>query len=385
MNDITFERQPGGLARQLPSEDHISGIIFYGFALPTGFGTDRIKRLTCLEDAEQLGIAAGSVDYAIIHYHVSEFYRIAPGAILFLGLFATPQTWNFEEVWTMKQFAQGKIRQYSIYTQRAFVGTDVEKIQLVMEKLHTEHAPASALYAADFSAIQENGLEDLRELECPRVSVVLGQDGSGVGAALYASSGKSISCIGAVMGAVAKASVHESIAYVKKFRMDDVVELSVPCLANGDAIGALTFANVDDINNKGYIFLINHVGKDATYLNDSFCAVASDSDYATIENNRTMDKMEREVRRALLPELSAPLYVDPSSGKLDPDTIAYFEAIANEPLAVMERSKELSGVSVTIPADQNVLTTSELQINIGAVPVGVARKIKVKIGFKLKL
>jgi len=388
LNDVTFERTAGGLARQLPSEDNISGQIYYGFALPVGFDGDTIKRLTCLEDAESYGIAPGSVDYALIHYHIKEFYRKAPGAILFIGLFPTPVTVDFNEIWLMKQFSKGKIRQCSVYTTRTTLLNDVQAIQTICTKLHTEHAPGSVLYACDMTAIVEAGLPDLRALECPNVSVILGQDGANAGAALFASLHKSVTCIGAILGAVAAAAVHENIGWVKKFRMDATDgsgELSVPALADGTTLASLTQPNVDDMNAKGYIFLVQHAGLDASYINDSHCCVGSDSDYAYIENNRTMDKSEREVRRALLPELSGPVLVDPSSGKISRETIAYLEAVANGPLEIMTRAGELSGVAVNIPPDQNILTTSELIINIGEVPVGVARKIKVKIGFKLNV
>jgi len=385
MNDVVFERQASALDRQLPSQDGISGKLFYGVPLPQGFGTAKIKRLTCKEDAEQLGIAEGSVDYGVVHYQVSEFYRKNPGGILYLGLFPIPQVWNFDEIWQMKQFCHGSIRLYGVSVTKAFATTDVEAIQLVLDKLRAEHAPGSVFYTADFSGIQETGLADLHDLECQNVSVVLGQDGSGVGSSLAASTGKSVACIGAMLGVAASAQVHLCIAYVKRFRMDDIVELSVPCLANGDTLESLTMANIDDINNKGYLFLrtLDDTGK--VYINDSHTATSLDSDYCKLENNRTMDKAEREIRKAILPELNGPLYVDGSSGKLDANTIAFFEAICNEPLENMKKAGELSGMAVTIDPNQNVLSSSELVINVGEVPVGVARRIRIKIGFKLKV
>ncbi len=383
-NDVTFERINGGLARQLPSEDHISGLIFFGVPLPVGFGTDKIKRLTCTEDAEQLGIAAGSVDYKVVHYMVSEFYRKAPGAILFLGLFPTPGTWNFNELWQMKQFSKGKTRQYGVYVTKAFATADVEAIQLVCDKLRKEHAPASVLYAADFSAIEETGLADLHELECPNVSVVFGQDGNGVGAALFASTGKSVACLGAMLGVVASAQVHLCIGYLRKFRMDDIVELSEPCLANGDSILIYNDDQLNDIENKGYLFLRTYDDTGKVYINDSRTATSLDSDYCTIEGNRVMDKAEREIRKAILPELKGPLYVNAEDGLLDPNTIAYFETLANEPLSTMKKAGEISGWTAMIPADQNVISSSELVIVVGDVPVGVARKIRIKIGYVLK-
>lgn len=391
LNDVTFEKINGGLERQLPNEDHISGVLVYGMALPSGFGTDKVKRITCLEDAEGLGIAAGSVTYKELHYYISEFYRKAPGAILFIGIFTTPNLWetfyDFSEMITMQKAAEGKIRQYAIITSGvgATLEQDVKDIQKICNTLETLHMPASVLFASNISAVAIASLLDLRTLNCKNVSVVIGMDGSGVGAALTTSLSHPVTAIGAILGAVAKSSVHENIGWVKKFPMADTVELTVPALCNGDLISEVTDANISDINTKGYIFLIKHIGLSDTYINDSHCAVAADSDYAYIENNRTIDKAIREIRKVLLPEVSGPLYVDPSSGKLDVDVIKNLEAIANEPLEIMKRAKEISGMRVNIPTDQNVLSSSELVINIAQVPVGVARQIKVKIGYKLKV
>ena len=48
---------------------------------------------------------------------------------------------------------------------------------------------------------------------------------------------------------------------------------------------------------------------------------------------------------------------------------------------VMEKAGELSGYVVEIDPDQNVLATSEIEIVIRPVGVGVVRRIKVKIGY----
>ena len=124
-----------------------------------------------------------------------------------------------------------------------------------------------------------------------------------------------------------------------------------------------------------------HVGDADNYFNDSHTLDVLTSDYAYIENNRTIDKAIRGIRRNLLPYLSSPLDVDASTGKLDNGTVKFLEATAGDALTDMEKAGELSGYSVGIDADQNVLATSEVEIVIKNVPKGVMRKVKVKIGF----
>ena len=98
-----------------------------------------------------------------------------------------------------------------------------------------------------------------------------------------------------------------------------------------------------------------------------------------------MDKATRGVRSKMIPFLNAPIYVDAKTGKLRVDVVSYLEALAGEALKEMEKAGELSGFQATIDPDQNLLTTSQLQVVIKNVPVGVMRKVNIKIGFTTKL
>ena len=59
MQQLKITRTNGNIPRSLPGEDHISGLLFYGSTLPTGF-TDktRIQAVSTIETAEKLGITA---------------------------------------------------------------------------------------------------------------------------------------------------------------------------------------------------------------------------------------------------------------------------------------------------------------------------------------
>ena len=121
-----------------------------------------------------------------------------------------------------------------------------------------------------------------------------------------------------------------------------------------------------------------------TFFNDSFTATALTSDYAYLENNRTIDKAIRSINRVLLPKVSGPAYVEPESGKLDFSTIKSLEALADDMLSQMKKDSELSGYKVSINPNQQVLRTSKLEVVIKLVPVGTLREIIVKIGLTLK-
>lgn len=98
MNRLVINRAQGGIPASLPGEDHISGFVAYVSALPTadsgvtGFtASNRILPISTIEMAESLGIKpnAEAWELRVLHYNLSECYRINPGIILYVGLFAS--------------------------------------------------------------------------------------------------------------------------------------------------------------------------------------------------------------------------------------------------------------------------------------------------------
>lgn len=386
LNDVVFVKGEGGLARQAEGEDHISGILFFG-SKPLLWGSDDVKQLFSIKQAEDAGIVdTGST--AVWHYHIAEFFRIQPNSGLYVGIYDVQVSGaeDFNEVLDMQQMADGKIRQLAVYyTGADFATSQITALQAKAQQLYTEHQPLVILYAPDISDTADaTTLADLRALTAPYVAVCIGQDGNATGKSIFTALGKSVTCIGAMLGAVSRAQVHENIGWVANFNMAET-ELDVIALANGDAIKDLTATELTAINTKGYIFLRKHIGRVGSYFNDSFTAVAATSDYATIENNRTIDKAVRGIRTALLPALNSPLRVDRTTGKLSSDVVKYFENLASSALETMDKAGEVSGFSVTVNPDQNILSTSKLVIDVKIVPVGVAREIEVGISFTLNV
>lgn len=390
MAKITFVKGQGGLNRRLPGEDHISSMIFYATVVIAAFATEKIHEINQLLDAEDLGIVntdGTSTDIQIIHYHISEFYRINPGAKLFVAIYDEPAGANtFAEVETVQNFAEGKIRNMGVWIKTVFATADMVLIQGILNTLDTNNKPISdVLYAADLKAITTAALVTLRTgVVAPKVSGILGQDGAGTGAALYTTAGYSITALGAILGAVSKAKVSECIGWVEKFPMN-AVELDVPAFANGDLVKSLTQATIDAVDDKGYIFLLKYESDGQVYINDSHTAVVISSDYAYIEANRTMDKAIRQVRKALLPQLNGPVLVDPQAGTLAPEYVTHIENLGDGALEQMERDGELSGFKTFVDPDQDVLSTSTVSVAIVNVPIGVSRRFDVKVSYATKI
>lgn len=404
MQTINIVRGQGGIPKTLPGEDHISGFLMYlpeddfltlspsseaSEAIRTnGFtASNRIIGVSTLEMAESLGITNESSSWHIkaLHYHLSEVFRINPSIILYLGLFNTSESaYDYREVKQMQNFAEGKLRQLAVYNpSKEISGTDVIALQGTATLLESEDAPLSILYAGKVSNL--TSFTNFSGSNQKNVSVIISQDGAGVAAALYKETGNttrnSVSTIGNALGIVSTATVNESIAWVKKFPSG----ISLPAFCDGTLLRELDKSVIQDLDTKRFLFLSTYSGLAGAFYNDSHTMDSAISDYAMIESVRTMDKAVRGIRAYILPELGRPLNIDPNTGSLDPSTIAHLELTANKTLEQMERMGELSGYKVEINPSQNVLASSCVEFVIKQIPVGIMRRVVIKIGFTNKI
>lgn len=371
LNDVTFSVLQGGLGRTSAGEDHISGILF-DLVSPVALSGAKGKAYGDLDSVVADGMTEGHATYGEVYYHAREFFRLAPGSTLWLFFQAT-----YAE---MNTLSAGKLRQLGVFFDT--FGDLVSVHQAGVTALTALHAPLQVLAGYQGVALTLGSVADQGINNAPQVSVLLAGDGDGDGAALADDlSVPYIPAVGAVLGAMAKASVHESVAWVEKFNLSDGNELEVIRLADGN--DNPTNSTLSALNDKRYLVLRKHVGISGTYLNDSHTATDETGDFAYIEANRTIQKARREIRRFLLPQLNAPLTVDGDTGKLAPGSVRFFENLAARPLNQMQSAGEVSAFGVFVNPDQNVLSTSTLQIQVKIVPRGVARNITVLIGFSV--
>lgn len=327
--------------------------------------------------------------FAVWYYHISEFFRLQPQGVLYVGFYPVPGAYTFTDITTMQQFANGTIRQIGVFKDpaAAYTTADITAINTVCVANDAAKKPLSAIYAADLSGTTDiSTIADLATLTANKVSDCIAQDGAAQGNYLWLTVGKSITTLGALLGNVAKASVSQDIAWIQQFNVSNGTECEVLAFANGQKFTdiAITDSLLEALNVKRHIFLLKKVGISGSYWNDSHTAIALTSDYAFIEDNRTIDKATRILYAALLPSLNGPLLLN-SDGTLRDTTIAYLETQGNVGLDAMVRNEELSAKSVVINPAQNVLTTSQIIIAVTLIKNGVARYIVVPIGFKLSI
>lgn len=384
---LNIQRQNGNVPKALPGEDHITGFVAYlpTDDIPAAFKTEHVQPLSTIDAAEAAGITedAASWGVRVLHYQLSEIYRINPAVSLYVAIFETPQgaSLAFTEIKTVQNFAAGRIRQIGVWCgDRALSGDDLTALQGVADALAEEEAELSIVYAPKVATLSTMPVNLAGENKS-RVSVVIGQAGSGKGAELFndrANTGKaSVSGLGVVMGLLSSAKVHQCIAWIKEFPTG----VSLPAFGDGSLLRDVDKALLETLDTARYLFFVTHTGQAGSYMNDSHTMDSAISDYAAIESVRTMDKAVRGIRTYVKPELGSNVYVDPSSGQLASYTVAHLETVANQALEAMERAGELSGYKVEIDPEQDVASTSLVEFVIKNVAVPVMRHVRIKIGF----
>lgn len=356
--------------------------------------------------------------HGIPAYHIREFFRISGsvgGSGKLYVMFADCSTsWDAIEV--MQRTAGGLISQLGIWTEQPLwkANGTADKYNLNLVKglndvavtLAGQNQPLSIILSANPSNTGANTTEgrqiDLNKIpscicEASRTSCIFGQAHNETVAIMQMRNANHtpVGFLGAVMGAIAKANVQESIAWVKQFNLftDNFQEIE---LGFGDInldeaeenflslnrYESLSPSLLDDLDDKGYMFPIKYAGREnGIYISkDQTC---STGDYRTIARNRTINKSRRAVRAALLPYVNSPLLVNPATGYLAASKITAFKTLIGDILAKMQAAQEISGYAVTIDATQNVLVNDTLKISYVLVPVGVAVKIYVEEGLSL--
>lgn len=379
-----------------------------------------VIEINSMDDLKELGITAYSGDtekdllFGIPYYHINHFFGIQGSTGRLFIMFADCGIdWNAIE--QMQRAAHGMINQLGIWTEQSlWKQTDPEaetySIDLVTDlqskaaSLADENAPLSILLCAN-SAVIATAEESVKKVELGKiptcvinarfVSVLLGQGlDADVSAMQFANQNLTpVGNIGAALGCIASASVQESFAWVNKFNLigyfpdiemgfGDVTLNSESKLTSTLKYSSLNKIQLDDLDDKGYIFLCKYSGLESGvfFSKDQTC---SNGDYRTVARNRTIHKSRRAVRNALLPYVNSPLKVDPSTGYLSSAKITMFQNIVSDILTTMQNNEEISGFSVTIDKNQNVLKNDTLIIKYSLVPVGVASRIEVVEGLAL--
>lgn len=337
--------------------------------------------------------AEGVID--VIHYQASEFFRVQPKGVLYIGLYDSTSP-DLTKIVDLQNFAAGEIRQVAVFNHvDTFTSGDLTTLQGSANTLANADRPLSVLYSADMTGLTPSALPNVTALTAPRVSAIISGDGNTAVRKsdntfnVFNTKSFTVAALGAALGTVSLSRVHESIAWVGAFNVSDGINLEAVKILPSTQYSAASGALVAQLNAYGYVFLTKYDGRAGSYWDNQKTAVTNASDFARITNNRVMDKAIRLIRLRLLPLLSSPNYVN-TDGTLLESTIAIFTNECDKVIGgrfnevasgQMVIDGEISAGRTIIDPTQNVLSTGMVDIAIEIIPVGEAETIRVTIGF----
>ena len=373
-----------------------------------------IERVHVVDENEENNV---NFLHGIPAYHIREFFRMSgniDGSGKLYVMFADCSG-DWDAIDTLQRVAGGMINQLGVWTEQPLWKSNglAEKYNLNLVKglndkaigLAGQNQPLSIILSASPSNTGSMTIDgkqiDMNKIptaicESSRVSVIIGQAANENNSWMQKRNVNNtpVGFLGAVMGAIAKANVQESIAWVKQFNLfaDDFQNIEfgfgdINLDGDDEFISTNLYESIspvllDELDDKGYIFPMKYAGREnGIYISkDQTC---SRGDFRTIARNRAINKSRRQVRTALLPYVNSPLMVNPATGYLAASKITAFKTLVGDLLAKMQAAQEIAGYAVTIDPNQNVLVDDTLRIAYVIVPVGVATKIYVEEGLSL--
>lgn len=317
-------------------------------------------------------------------YHISEFFRINPQAVLWVGIFPTGTT-TFAELTTIQTTSSGQLRQAFMYRDDRSLtsnfAADSATLNAVCQSLDDNKMPVSAVLVENMigggGTLDLSTLANLSLLTYEWVSPCIGQDGSGQGFNIWKAGGVTISNAGAMLGCISIAQVSECIGNpIPKFDISDGFENAIPAFGNGQLFSAISPNLQTQLDNYRWIYSGNFIGYSGTYFSDSHTCIIQNSNYAYIEQNRVQAKIERILYVAYLPFLKSQLILN-ADGTIANTLIASLESIGDNALSGMISSQELSGEVVIINPQQNVQANGKFIVTLYNQNNQIARKIEI--------
>lgn len=382
------------------------GNVFNGYPLAEAcFGNGEVQCINNLKEASSFGITANGIMNGVPYYHLQEFYEyIGDDAPIYVSFANCSE--NFDAIVKMQIATNGKLFQIGVWTEQDIWSYDEEngycltnligKVGVQSKKINengslndVNHCPFSLIVCANTNHIEGvgsvdyNAIPEIKSLEFPKVSVILGQNGSTTLHAMQ--NGNNDKCpigmLGIVLALVYKAPAEESIAYVGKYNLNEYERFQNPELGFG-----ANYSPIDKINTyrkyllcqKGYIIPVSYKATESdVFLSDD--QTLSNKDFSTLSMNRIVHKCRRVIRSAMLPYINDSVYIDYTTGQLSSTSTSI---IVNEIINLIDAymvngngSPQIDGRNVSVDVEQNVLYGDKLKIDTIIVPIESAESI----------
>lgn len=408
----------------IPTDESVCGLLFdYSeFDNPfnnypdieSNFGSEQVALINNLEELADLGITEDSGFMSgLVYYHVKKFYDFtrtinSNGELeyndipLYLCLSAV-QYGKWTAIEAMQMASGGKIFQIGIWTSKQLwsynqklsftsLPTDIEEaVEELTGKAGEETMgvmPLSVVLSANtYRPIISNytiisNAPDGTALNCPKVSVVLMQDGTDNVHTMQSNlpNNTPVGCIGITMATIHNASAEQNIGYVNKFDLNVNDDFN-----NAEICFCGSYIALDDINyiagnlmaERGYILPCQYKAKVASVF-FSGDPTLSDGDYNSIANNRVMHKVRRATYMALLPYLHASHLIDTSTGEMSATAQAVITQAIIDTVKSICGSTQISDFTASVSKSSSILQGDSITIETWTTPTSSSSEINEK-------
>ncbi len=381
--NVTINLASGQLGQSLATADGVAGIVLTGST--QGSITAGVPfRITSLAAATTLGLT--SAGNAFAYKEIKEFYDEGrDGAALWVML--VPSTMTMAQM-VDKTNANGLIKLLD-----AAAG-EVTICGVSTDGAVATHTVTNGINADAYAAI--TALPVLATYyaftrQAPFRCLVAGAGFTGTASALTSQTGNNVNrgailigdtvntnkgaCIGLALGRLAVSPVQRKISRVKSGR------LLAPTLYVG-ATDAGVYQDAETIHDKYFITIRTFPRKTGYFFTGDRTCTSSTDDYNMIARGRVIDKAHRIAYTTFVEEIDDEVPVDATTGKMAAGYCKTLEQkIINQIQLTMQANSEISAVTCFIDPNQNVLSTGQVKVKLGIIPVGYASAIVVDLAF----
>lgn len=388
----------GGLGRASANTDKWGGLFVEVDAMPGSWTENEVKRISKVEDLDTYGINEDATnEYLLLAYwHASEVFRLEPNCILYVQLASvdlTPAT-----VLDAFHQANQNVRLFGIVLPGTELGaTAADAWDTALDTLFTTSIqPARAVLTFDAESATGAIPDFTNATTNQRVMVEIANDltTGGIPEGLLAGTIGMCGAAGTYLGQMLLLSVHQKPSW-RTYPINGGGRWATLGDINGDSVEDLTQAEIDAFDTQGITLITRTLRLTAAFIGNSRTAIRTADDYAIVTHGRVIDKAAILAYDGLVLNLDGPVYVDPDTGYLSPETVAKFQRDAYNAInggmvigktgnavevSVDTATGSLPRNAVYIDPEQDLLTTENLVVEIRIVPVGSSKTITINIG-----
>lgn len=380
--DIFIDVNKENLGQSLQTEDGIAGLIVTGASVSGKIQVDTPTTVFSLNDAIAKGITETGIN-SYAYKHVKQYYDEAGNGAELWVMVVSPDTLMSDMLDKTQNYAlslldkaKGRIRLLAVSRKDTGVADtangldkDVDKAVLNAQQLILPYIKRYKEASVIIDGVAYQGdpteLKDYRESNEEFVSVLMVNSDKTANAS-----------VGLLLGRLSKDPVQRNPGRIRSGKLPILEGF----LTNGKSIDEQE-DELNAIHKKGYIVMRSFIGRTGYFFSHALTCTTPKNDLNTIPRVRTIYKARRKAYDIFVDEILEEIPLEPN-GKIAPSLIKSWEAKIETILnRDMTERGEISGVSAFIDADQDILGTNQMDMELKIQPLGSADYIKIKLGY----